>query len=140
MDSKSAPDELYQALHELVFTAELGIYPWWQGIDAQHTWEPGGKAPAHWSYRLTSGNPHGESGNVSKVIGFGEVANTVRMIASRTWSPKLNRRGTAPSKGAQRACNTYIRDPYTAEFTADQADEVLQMIMFGEILFGLATD
>ena len=136
MTDKGVPENIAPAVHDLIFQVGVGASPWWQEITAEHQWDKGGKAPGHWSYRLVSGNPYG-NGRFEKSIGFDQVNNMIRTIAAGTYPRELHRLGTAPSSDCRKACMSVLRDLDTAQMTAGEGDEVLQMIMFGEVLFGL---
>lgn len=135
---KGTPIELFQAGHRAIFDQPLTDFPWWAAIQPMFMRE-NGTVPAHWSYTITCGNPDGE-GLLTREVAFGYVHNMIRTIAAGTWDRRLDREGTAPSQECRHACTQFLKDPGTAVFTPDEADEVLQMIMFGAVEVSMYRD
>jgi len=135
MDDKGTPLERFQAAHDAVFRLDLTGYPWWLHIEPVFRREDDGTVPAHWSYKITCGDPNAGSLQTREVA-YNHVNNMIRTISSRTWDKRLDREGTAPSEWCQRVCAGFLRDPATVKFGLSEADEVLQMIMFDGVQFG----
>ena len=129
---KGTPIELFHAGHRAIFDQPLTDFPWWGAIEPAFRREPDGTVPAHWAYTVTCGNPDGEGLQIRE-ISFGHVHNMLRTVAAGTWDRRLDREGTAPSPECRHACTGFFRDPASAVFTPGEADEVLQMIMFGAV-------
>ena len=136
---KGTPVELFHAGHRAIFDQPLTDFPWWAAIEREFTRGTDGMVPAHWSYRITCGNPDGE-GLQTREVAFGHVHNMVRTIAAGTWDRRLDREGTAPSDECRHACTQFLKDPAAAVFTPHEADEVIQMIIFGAVEVSMYRD
>lgn len=134
MSDKEIPEEFMRDSHDQIFQPGVLAQPWWLEIKPAFSRESNGNVPAHWSYLVTSGNPD-TGGTMTKNIGHSEILNMIRTIATGTYRQLLGIQGTAPSIECRKACNRFLARPSLAGFTAEQAGEVLQMVMWDQVAF-----
>jgi hypothetical protein len=84
-------------------------------------------APDGWSWSLSAENPEEGPATVSKVINHDRVIDAMRAIADHGLG-KTNQDCVVQ-------CGRFLTDPEDADFDADTADQVLQVVLFGEVVY-----
>lgn len=105
-------------------------YDWW-ATDKWHVY-PVGSIDAYDDWHVTLGDGY-EADTPAKTVTHQIMLNGVRKIAR---SSAAVRDGVGIQMSTQRECRTFLRDPDDADFDADLADQVLQYIVFGEVIYG----
>lgn len=103
-------------------------YSWY--VRAQRNFVYGGDeftAPDGWSYDLTMES--GESTpDKTVIVDHDKIVDAMRLIADGNVHNV--------STECERACTAFLHDPEDADFDACSADEVLQVLAYGEVVYG----
>lgn len=116
----AAPQDTYD---HTIGTGAL-TFSWWH--NSTETGVDGADATPEWQVTLTADN--GDGGETTKAFGHADVLKAARSVLA---SPPEYASGTL-----RRECRNLIFDAGEADFDAPAADELLQYIVLGEIVFG----
>lgn len=101
-------------------------YSWWHAVDVNGIEPNGYDATPEWSAVITADN--GDGGEVTKTINHATVLKAARQVMV-----KLPQYG---SSALEREVRNLIFDADETDFDACSADELLQVMVIGEIVFG----
>jgi hypothetical protein len=104
-------------------------YSWWRVGDFYGTNEL--TSPEDWYLVLTEVGDDGEPGESVRVD-----HTTVMRAVNKLARTALADRPRYMAETVIRECRNLISDPDDADFDADSADQVLQFMMFGEVVYG----
>jgi hypothetical protein len=82
-----------------------------------------------WSAVIRVENPEAD-GSLTRTVGHAEVMAAARTIADPARRPKY------VTAACVMSCKDLFRDLYMVDFDAATADEVLQVALYGEVVFG----
>lgn len=103
-------------------------YPWWQVDESPSDWinvEPG------WRVILSEVDPEeGETTGETIVVTHKGIIEAIHDIVGAPEVPKYM------NLAALDECEAFLEDHEEADFDSDLADQVLQYMMFGEIVYG----
>lgn len=102
-------------------------FDWWHRHDDVHGVEWAGDVTSDWSLTLTCDD--GDDGGVKSAT----ISHQVIMATARS---VVENPPAYASKSLVRECQNLLDNPDEADFDAPMADELLQLIVLGEITFG----
>ena len=101
-------------------------WSWWLNLEVTGETDDTGTVSDDWAAEITCED--GNGGRVTRTIGHKEV-----MAAARKVMAELPRYA---SQSLARECSHLVFDADSADFDAPLADELLQFMVLGEIVFG----
>lgn len=121
-----------------VFGSGALSYEWWLRAD-YHIDERGKQSADDWAVDVTADN--GNGGTVTVMVDHKLIMKTARYVLDNKGklSPaRPNGTQTYPawSKALERECQRLVLSADDADFDADIADELLQLAVLGEVVFG----
>ena len=116
----------YQDTFDHMLGAGALGYEWWHAVDTTGVEPNGYDATPEWSAKITADN--GDGGEVTTTINHKAVLKAARQVMASP--PKY------ASDALVRECRHLIFDADETDFDACSADELLQFMVLGEIVFG----
>ena len=135
---------------DLIMGSGATTYSWYEDIRDTHLYEAGGAGEAFddWHCTLIMENPE-EDGHLPVTVNHKEVMKWARHVIANKgkrllygkqgiWRVQvpLNTDRRAWSTTLESECRNLIFDVDECDFDADSADELLQLIAYGEVVFG----
>lgn len=117
-----------QDLESLVFGSGFDAFSWWRGM--RREWDPANitdDAPDGWVWTVRLENPN-DVGIITKSIDYKVLISAIRKIA------KGDVKHT--SKTCIEECQNVLFRPEEADFDCCTADEVVQVAVLGEVVYG----
>ncbi|MFF8629700.1 hypothetical protein [Streptomyces werraensis] len=114
-----------QDTYDHIFGSSFDIYNWWGQIRPE--WDQREPAPHGWSVVVPF--EHGDTGEWRKAL----VTHSMILSAMRRLA-----KGDVKyaSDSVAEACRDFLADPEDADFDAATADEVMQIVTLGEVVYG----
>lgn len=116
----------------------VGEYTWYHRYEPPAGESKDGKVPAGWSAKITMIN--GNDRPVTKEISYETVMSRARRIVREYLmeDPAHPEHNTRYGYGdiLVQECAKLIFDPDAVDFDADSADQFLQLLVLGEVVFG----
>ncbi|MFM9367610.1 hypothetical protein [Streptomyces sp. Da 82-17] len=116
-----------QESYDHIMGASPDYWSWWN-LDSNVGGLDG--APDDWIVKGTIENPYEDSpAELPVQLGHVEIVRAIRKIAAK-------KAGKYVSASAQKSCSDFIFRREEADFDAGTADEVLQVAVLGEVVYG----
>ncbi|AXK86579.1 hypothetical protein SAMN05421776_1172 [Nocardia farcinica] len=110
----------------IIFGAGIpNYYTWWKSFEPN--FDPSSEAPDDWRYTVTAEHPKDEQATVTKEIGHTDLMRAVRVVA---------RKDSGHRETLRKECNNLIFNVDECDMDASDADVVLQLAVYGEVIFG----
>lgn len=122
-----------QDTYSHIFGASPLTYSWWEGM--KRSWKPNDMdvVPDGWAVAVIGEDPDSNDPHrgVTALVNHWALIGAMNAIAHPTepW-------GVDAGLAAARECRSFLFDPELADFDADTADSVLQVTVFGDVIFG----
>lgn len=123
LDEKDEPTPQDTADH--FFGAAIDHYSWWSHFEG--SWDFRESAPDDWSMTVRIDNPNGP-GKLTRIVTHSMLMGAVRTI--------LRGDGKYVSDATRQECRNFMFDRGATDFDADTADQVVQMAVLGEVVYG----
>ncbi|MCM1967775.1 hypothetical protein [Streptomyces sp. G1] len=112
--------------YDHILGASPDTWPWWDLASNVQ----GLSVPDGWVVEGTIENPYDDNpAHLPVRLGHVEVVRAIRRIAS-------GKGGKHVSPSAQKSCSDFLFRREEADFDAGTADEVLQVAVFGDVVYG----
>lgn len=124
-----------QDTYDHLFCSGALQYDWW--YSAGYLGVSTGELSPEWSVELTADN--GDGGETTVTVNHKLVMKTAKEVLANKGKALTLPSGTsypAWSLELERNCSALVFDADDADFDADSADELLQLIVLGEVVFG----
>lgn len=117
------PQDTYD---HIIGAGHIGAYSWWLGAKSLTHKGSDIDVPAHWTVEVTCET--GEGGSKTVLVDHKAVMRAANRV--------VNNRYDAASEKLVRECRHLVFNADDADLDAPMADELLQLIVLGEIVFG----
>lgn len=116
-----------QEVHEAIFGAGIDFW-WWDAFVPLWGWEheSDDEVPDGWTYEVTAEHPTSDDAPLVKRIGAYDIRTAARKIAD----------DSEYRSSLRNECRNLLRDAESLDMDVDDADTVLQVVMYGEVIFG----
>jgi len=131
-------DEMFQESHDAIFASgAFSAYGWWLDLESMHMNTIDGMVPSYWGYRLTGEGPEEDDAPVSVEIWHTTLTGIMRRIADGDFGGEADLVPPTRCVGSKTAeeCANFLAGRET-DFDADTADQVLQALVYGGVVFG----
>ncbi|MYX26073.1 hypothetical protein GTY75_05215 [Streptomyces sp. SID8381] len=119
-----------QETYDHIFGVGALTYSWWEG--SKRSWKRNDmdEVPDGWTVALIAENPEAE-GTVTGLVNHWSLIGAMNAIAHphEPW-------GVEAGPATMRECRAFLFDPDHSDFDAGTADCVLQVAVFGSVIFG----
>ncbi|MEV0471010.1 hypothetical protein [Streptomyces prunicolor] len=116
-----------QQTYDHIFGSGALNFPWW--VDYKRSWEPNrwDEAPDGWAVAMQAAPDESEK-TVTAFVNHWALIGAMNAVTNpaEPW-------GVDAGTGAARECRAFLFAPEQADFSADTADVVLQVAVFGSI-------
>jgi hypothetical protein len=116
---------------QVIFASGAMSYSWW--LEYQRNWSDAAEddlqAPKGWVWRVTGGNDEDTDDQKTAVITHEVILRTARLIVAGDG-------GKYVPKNVQRECALLLFDHESVDLDASAADVVLQVAVFGKVIYG----
>lgn len=117
-----------QESETIIFGAGIPDYwSWW--VQFERDWEYGSdfQAPDEWMWKVTAENPAEDGQTITKEVRHADIMRAARKILGK---------GFDANKSLKQDCRHLVFNAEECDIDSVAADAVLQVVMFGEFVYG----
>lgn len=128
----------HQGSYDSIFGSGATGYGWWEEFSPMHPVTKDGAVPSYWGYRVKFEDADDEGPVQEAEVYHQTLLDVMEKIANGEFDDRdeMAPGRTAISETAKAECIVFLADPDSADFDADTADQVLQCIAYGGVVFG----